>query len=305
MCKLLILCFCLFLTSVASAATGGSVSGGSATNAIGTVTTNGVTVGTGLTGLNFIGATGQLSGSTAIIGGFGGSGGTPAGNSGAIQFNQGSAFAGTNAFNFNRTNEHLKIGNDAPIYIGPAGISNASSFAFGIGGPYYINMTGPGSEDAQFTPSSSTRPVQIGRSAIQFSKLFVTNIFTKTLNVTDVNVTNGVNYVTSLLTGTGGANTNYTILSTDGHRYINGFTNVSIRGIMGWTAGLIHYPNVNITNGSGSNWTLEFSAVTNRFKSSFGQGSLPSVLTNGTQLKLAFEQDGTNVLVGWAYYSWP
>lgn len=117
---------------------------------------------------------------------------------------------------------------------------------------------------------------------------------------------NGLIYATRFVTGTGGANTNYAIRCDWPHVTINGFTNVSLRGIMSATAGNITFPYIVITNGSGSNRTLEFSAVTNRFKWSYAQGAAaPSVLTNGTQLHLSFMVDGTNVVGSYAYYSWP
>jgi hypothetical protein len=53
-----------------------SASGGSATNAVSGIATNGALVGSAITTLDFIGATGRLSGSTAFIGGFGGAGGS-------------------------------------------------------------------------------------------------------------------------------------------------------------------------------------------------------------------------------------
>lgn len=44
-----------------------------------------------------------------IQGGGSGGSGTPAGNSGAVQFNEGGSFAGTNRFNYDRTNEVLSL----------------------------------------------------------------------------------------------------------------------------------------------------------------------------------------------------
>ena len=116
----------------------------------------------------------------------------------------------------------------------------------------------------------------------------------------------GIGYAGSLLTGTGGEQTNYNLQARHGHRWINGFTNVSIRSITGGTTNTSQFPTITITNGSGSNRTLEFSAVTNAWKWSFAQSSTaPSVITNGTRLDLSFHVSGTNVLGAFSYSSWP
>jgi hypothetical protein len=91
-----------------------------------------------------------------------------------------------------------------------------------------------------------------------------------------------------------------------GHSYINGFTNVSIRAIMGGTVGTICFPYLTITNGSGSDRTIEFSSVTNLWRWYYAQsGVAPSVLTNGTQLEISFRVNGTNVLASYGYAPWP
>lgn len=121
-----------------------------------------------------------------------------------------------------------------------------------------------------------------------------------------ITVTNGIGFVTALESGTGGFATNYSILATNGDAYINGgLTNVSIRHSVGATAGIVLYWNRTITNGV-SNRTLEFSSITNawHFAGCYGTNA-PSVLTNNTKLFLAGRQDGTNIDVGYAYFSWP
>lgn len=111
---------------------------------------------------------------------------------------------------------------------------------------------------------------------------------------------------TALVAGVGGALTNVTLLAYQTDRYINGFTNVSIRAVMGSVAGRPNYWNVTITNGSGTDRTIEFSVVTNRyrFQGTYGTNA-PSVLTNGTQLLVSGRSDGTNTLLSYAYYAWP
>lgn len=122
-----------------------------------------------------------------------------------------------------------------------------------------------------------------------------------------VTVTNGVGYVTSLEAGTGGFVTNYTLLATNVDAYINGgLTNVSFRHSVGAVVGgLVLYWNRTITNGV-ANRTLEFSSLTNawHFAGTYGTNA-PSVLTNLTKLFLSGRQDGTNIDVGYAYFSWP
>jgi hypothetical protein len=107
-------------------------------------------------------------------------------------------------------------------------------------------------------------------------------------------------------TGTGGANTNFTIFAGTQDAYINGFTNVSIRAVMQYLAGTPKYWNLTITNGSGSDRTLEFSSVTNRYRFAGTYGTnAPSVLTNATQLLVSGRSDGTNTTVGYQYFAWP
>lgn len=111
---------------------------------------------------------------------------------------------------------------------------------------------------------------------------------------------------TSLVAGVGGALTNVTLMASWTDRYINGFTNVSIRAVMGYTPGRPNYWNVMITNIGGTTRTLEFSQVTNawRFNGTYGTNA-PNTLTNGTGLLLSGRSDGSNTVVGYAYYQWP
>lgn len=119
-------------------------------------------------------------------------------------------------------------------------------------------------------------------------------------------ITPTTRYVPLAVTGFGPANTNFTLLSTVPETIINGFTNVSIRGSGGYDDTLVDYWNLVITNGSGTDRTVEFSAVTNRwrFAGTYGTNA-PSVLTNATRLLVSARQHGTNVQVGYAYFAWP
>lgn len=126
------------------------------------------------------------------------------------------------------------------------------------------------------------------------------------VNVSNAILTNNLAYVENVVTGVGGANTNFTLLATYGKVIINGFTNFSLRAIMGGTAGLTHAFSITITNGSGSNRTLEFSSVTNDWKWSYAQGGIaPTVMTNSEQIVITGELRNTNVTAAYAYYPWP
>lgn len=115
-----------------------------------------------------------------------------------------------------------------------------------------------------------------------------------------------IRQVPTVVAGTGGANTNFTLISTQPEVSVNGFTNVSIRAVMGYDSGLVDYWTCVITNGSGSARTLEFSAVTNnwRFNGVYGTNA-PNTLTNATRLEISGRQHGTNVQVLYSYTPWP
>ena len=120
---------------------------------------------------------------------------------------------------------------------------------------------------------------------------------------------NSLGHLPRAVTGTGGANTNFTLRSDWRFVVINGFTNVSLRAIMA-PEGLetIAWPfTITITNGSGSDRLLELPATTNRWKWSYGQASTaPTVLTNGTRLVVEGWIINTNItLASYAYTSWP
>lgn len=119
-------------------------------------------------------------------------------------------------------------------------------------------------------------------------------------------ITNEIGRTFSLLSGVGGANTNFTLNIGEPLRVVNGFTNVSLRAVMGTSASLIHDWSLLITNGSGTSRTLEFSAVTNRwrFHGTYGTNA-PNTLTNGTQLLISGRSIGTNTLVSYNYFAWP
>jgi len=151
--------------------------------------------------------------------------------------------------------------------------------------------------------TGSTNDVQIDRGTVTVGQPLVIMSTASGQHV----LTNGnIRFTPTAISGVGGANTNFTLLSTQPEVYINGFTNVSIRAVMGYSDSLVDYWSCNITNGSGSDRTLEFSAVTNRYRFAGTYGTnAPSVLTNATRLEISGRQQGTNVQVVYSYFAWP
>lgn len=112
-----------------------------------------------------------------------------------------------------------------------------------------------------------------------------------------------LSFVPTVVTGAGGANTNFTLSSTTPEQIINGFTNVSIRGAMGYSSTRVDYWNLTITNLSGSNRTFEWSPVTNSVVYSGVYGTnAPTILTNQMVLMLSVRQRETNCQVGYTYF---
>lgn len=113
-------------------------------------------------------------------------------------------------------------------------------------------------------------------------------------------------YPVSQISGVGGANTNFTIVLPAPESVINGFTNVSVRAVMNTDTTKAHYWSLLLTNGGGSDRTLEFSAVTNRWRFSGTYGTnAPNTITNATQLLISGRSLGTNTIVGYTYFPWP
>lgn len=116
-------------------------------------------------------------------------------------------------------------------------------------------------------------------------------------------IEDNLSYSNRVITGTGGTNfafTGYGLMT------INASTNVSIRGAGTVSTGRGNFWTLNITNGSGANRTLEFSAVTNRWKWSQSQASaVPQLITNGTMVVITAQQQGTNIWPFFAIFDWP
>jgi len=167
------------------------------------------------------------------------------------------------------------------------------------GSPVFV-MTGPSTNRLKFRYDGYRFWIASGQQPS------TGNGYTAVMQTNASLITPTVRYVPTEITGVGGANTNFTLISTQPEVYINGFTNVSIRAVMGYDSALVDYWTCVITNGSGSARTLEFSAVTNnwRFNGVYGTNA-PSSLTNATRLEISGRQHGTNVQVLYSYTPWP
>jgi hypothetical protein len=126
------------------------------------------------------------------------------------------------------------------------------------------------------------------------------------LNFDGATISYNGSFTPSQISGVGGANTNFTLVLPAPESVINGFTNVSLRAVMATDAAKAIYWSLLVTNGGGSDRTLEFSAVTNRWRFSGTYGTnAPNTLTNATQLLISGRSLGTNTVVGYTYFPWP
>jgi hypothetical protein len=149
--------------------------------------------------------------------------------------------------------------------------------------------------------TGSTNDLQISRSTAAAGQTLRIHSTASGQNV----ITNAGNTAITV-SGTGNGNTNYVInlVSGDVNDFYMGSSNVVINAVYGGVLGTPIYWNAFVTNLSGINWGIGFSAVTNRWRFSgvYGTNS-PSVLTNGTCLQISGRSDGTNTLVGYTYYA--
>jgi hypothetical protein len=131
-------------------------------------------------------------------------------------------------------------------------------------------------------------------------------LWSATLKGTNL-VDGNIGYIEQYPTGTGGANTNFTLLVNTAASYvINGFTNVSFRALYGGTLGITYTFSIEITNGSGTTRTLEFSQITNNWVWSYAQGgAAPTTMTNSERIVIEGKLRGTNITASYAYFPWP
>lgn len=113
--------------------------------------------------------------------------------------------------------------------------------------------------------------------------------------------TNGESFVITTITGTGGANTNFTGQATDGVVYINaGTTNVNIVAIMPGPTALQYFPVYILTNLTSTDRLLSLSSVTNRWVGLQGYDgiSVPYTITNKHTAWFTVSLQGSNAF--WA-----
>lgn len=113
---------------------------------------------------------------------------------------------------------------------------------------------------------------------------------------------------TNLIVGTGGALTNFVLsaAATNSENLIAVKTNVSIRLIAGTDPSIPQYWTLIATNLSGSDWLIQFSPDTNRFRFSGVYGTnAPNTLSNGTAFVANGRAQGTNNRVSYTYFAAP
>lgn len=200
------------------------------------------------------------------------------------------------------TTNNLTVGGNLEV------VSNASFNAMFIGTLTATNVEGvlaAATNAAAWSLANSNLSYQIGAAGTN-NTIAHTNFAAVAIgggHVTNkLTIDGNIEFTSSLADG--GANiTNYTLIAGTNDVYI-GQSNVNIVAVMGGVAGRRTPMSMTITNGTGANWGISFSAVTNKWKFPYSQG-VPSVLTNGTQLLVQWLLDGTNCLAAYAYYSWP
>ena len=109
-----------------------------------------------------------------------------------------------------------------------------------------------------------------------------------------------------VVAGVGTPSTNFTWLSTQQEISLTTTANVFIASVTGFDTASVDYWTCVVTNGSGTNRTLGFSAGTNnwRFNGVYGTNA-PSVITNNTRIEISGRQHGTNTQVVYGYTPWP
>ena len=217
--------------------------------------------------------------------------GSPGGSSADIQFNQSGSFAGTNTLTYDRTNNTLTAGS----FIGS-----------GTATPYLLLSSPNG---ASFALSVNTNRTIQTSNTLDFSTLAANDVIKMHSGSAGINVlTNGpASRVTPVVVaGVGTPSTNFTWLSTQQEISLTTTANVFIASVTGFDAAVVDYWACVITNGSGTNRTLGFSAGTNnwRFNGVYGTNA-PSVITNNTRIEISGRQHGTNTQVVYGYTPWP
>ncbi len=240
---------------------------------------------------------------------FNSSGGTASagGSSGALQFNQGGALAGTNTALYDRTNNLLKlvtsagVGNVAIGELGQStgGIGTYNNFPFGL----FVNSTLKWqvySTDGTLGPVASNTTA-LGTSTWPVSTVYSVNgAFFGNVGMLSATVTNNIGYKVAALLGVGPANTNFTLLATNAPSiiYIDaGTTNVNVVALMNYGSAIAYRGSVILTNRTATARLFSLGALTNNWISlqEFDGISAPFTVTNSQAARLEWECFGTNV----------
>ena len=189
----------------------------------------------------------------------------------------------------------------------PLGSIYAQNFiGSGTATPYLLLSSPNG---ASFALSVNTNRTIQTSNTLDFSTLAANDVIKMHSGSAGINVlTNGpASRVTPVVVaGVGTPSTNFTWLSTQQEISLTTTANVFIASVTGFDAAVVDYWTCVITNGSGTNRTLGFSAGTNnwRFNGVYGTNA-PSVITNNTRIEISGRQHGTNTQVVYGYTPWP
>lgn len=163
----------------------------------------------------------------------------------------------------------------------------------------------------KFSALSTTATVD---DADYFPVIHSATNYTITVNALALNLATNTALATNFLpalrinvvTGAGGALTNFTLVATNSENVIGVKTNVSVRAIMGTDPNLVYYWTLIATNLSGADWGLEFSPRTNSFRfQGTGGTNAPTTLTNNTAFVANGRSQGTNTRVSYTYFAAP
>ena len=223
-----------------------------------------------------------------------------AGSSGAVQFNQGGVFNGTNRLVWDRTNETLRIagtgnGNFYSVEAIGVGSPSGSQFSIGANGAIHWSVSTTG------TLFCNDGVESVGQIGYEPKQLWGKTVFAGNINVrTNVYATNNIGYRVTSLPGVGGANTNFT-LRASGHQkviYIDaGTTNVNIVAIMAYDSEFEWCGTVILTNRTATSRQFSLGATTNNWISLQHYDGIvaPFTVTNSQAARFEWAILGTNV----------
>lgn len=128
-------------------------------------------------------------------------------------------------------------------------------------------------------------------------------------NLYDVTVGRNVGYAVDVVTGVGGALTNFTLQASADQSiiYVSGATNVNVVAIMGGSASFAYRGTLIVTNRTGTSRTLSLGATTNNWISlqQYDGITAPFTVTNSLAGRLDWEILGTNVFYSYKPHALP